>query len=154
MLNIYVDMDGVVADWNAFVFQHLGRHRAGWDDMKHYPRIYRDLPLKEGATELIAWLYEYQQNHEVFLAFLTAIPSNHHMPWAVQDKVDWARRHWPSMPVFIGPYARDKQAHCQAGDILLDDKWLNCEQWQQAGGRSHQYRDWTQAKIWLEQTLL
>jgi hypothetical protein len=41
--------------------------------------------------------------------------------------------------VRFGPYAEDKQRHCTPGDILIDDKLSNCEQWQAQGGWAIHY---------------
>lgn len=38
------------------------------------------------------------------------------------------------MKVNFGPYAKDKQYHCEVGDILIDDSSINIEQWRARGG--------------------
>ena len=38
------------------------------------------------------------------------------------------------MKMNIGPFFRDKQNWCKPGDILIDDKWTNIEQWYAKGG--------------------
>jgi hypothetical protein len=78
------------------------------------------LPLKEGANELATWCQRYCIKTGTELRFLTALPSQNDMPWAVQDKVWWAADHFPNIPVFIGPYSGDKWKHCQIGDVLID----------------------------------
>jgi hypothetical protein len=34
----------------------------------------------------------------------------------------------------FGPYSKDKHQHCRPGDILIDDRSSNIEEWQAAGG--------------------
>jgi hypothetical protein len=34
----------------------------------------------------------------------------------------------------FGPYSKDKHMHCQPGDILIDDRLSNVEEWRTAGG--------------------
>jgi hypothetical protein len=46
-----------------------------------------------------------------------------------------------NIPVFFGPYAYDKHKHCEIGDILIDDRQSNCEEWEAAGGIAHMYRN-------------
>jgi len=153
-------MDDVVADWYQSAQDFLGlkynerRERipeSDWQRLKAHSRFYRHLPLKAGARQLVAAcekLVSQRQADEI--RFLTALPRNDDMPWVVNDKVYWARDHFPTIPVFIGPYSSDKWRHCQPGDILIDDRTDNCEQWIKAGGLAHVYRSWPECQIWLE----
>ena len=59
------------------------------------------------------------------------------MPWAFYDKVIWAVKYFPDIPVMFGPHSTDKYKHCQKGDILVDDRLDNCQAWTQAGGISY-----------------
>jgi len=158
---IYLDMDDVVADWYKSAQDFLGLRynskleripQEDWDRLKSHSRFYRHLPLKEGARQLVSaceTLVEQRLVEEV--RFLTALPRNDDMPWAVNDKVYWARDHFPTIPVFIGPYSDDKWKHCRPGDILIDDRTDNCLQWENAGGHAHIYKNWPDCKVWLDQ---
>ena len=153
-------MDDVVADWYQSAQDFLGlkynerRERipeSDWQRLKAHSRFYRHLPLKAGARQLVAaWENLVSQRRADEVRFLTALPRNDDMPWAVNDKVYWARDHFPTIPVFIGPYSSDKWRHCQPGDILIDDRTDNCEQWIKAGGLAHVYRSWPECQTWLE----
>jgi hypothetical protein len=46
----------------------------------------------------------------------------------------WAQEHFPDIAVHFGPHSYEKQRHCKAGDILVDDRPDNCSQWRDAGG--------------------
>ena len=164
-MNIYLDMDDVVADWIGYAQAFFKRPDLGtpgtmipqeeWEKLRTQQRMYRDLKVREGAKSLVAWLTWYQTaNPGTNLYFLSAIPHNNDMPWAVQDKVFWAQKHFPNIPVFIGPYSHEKYMHCrEPGDILIDDRTSNCEEWRREGGLAHEYREWPECKAWLEQTL-
>jgi len=153
-------MDDVVADWYGAAQEFLQLKynerqeripEEDWQRLKAHSRFYRHLPLKAGARQLVAAcerLVSQRRADEV--RFLTALPRNDDMPWAVNDKVYWARDHFPTIPVFIGPYSSDKWRHCQPGDILIDDRTDNCEQWIKAGGLAHVYRSWPECQTWLE----
>ena len=163
-MNIYVDVDDVVADWMQTAREFL---KTDWDyangerlpkevyaKLKSQSRFYRNLPLKAGALDLIDHLRDFAANNpDTQLAFLTAIPRNNNMPYSVQDKVWWANDHFPGIPLFIGPYSTDKWQHCTPGDILIDDRSSNCQEWRNAGGLAHQYTTWENCKPWLEETL-
>ena len=161
-MNIYIDMDEVVADWQSAAVTYVGPWDPAlkrcppeqWAKLRNYKRIYRELDVREGGYELVAWIQNYQAKHDnVFVAFLTAVPNGNDVAWAFQDKVHWANFYFPGIPVFFGPYSVNKQDHCKPGDILIDDRLSNCEEWRARGGIAHQYKDWLACKTWLEETL-
>jgi 5'(3')-deoxyribonucleotidase len=161
-MNIYIDMDEVVADWLSTAKKHIGDWdpdatrvpQSQWRKLLDYPRMYRELEVRRGGRELVEWVMNYQRTHDdVFVAFLTAVPSGNDVPWAFQDKVHWANFYFPGIPVFFGPYSEDKQVHCLPGDILIDDRHVNGVAWTAAGGRFCLYKEWTECKLWLEETL-
>jgi 5'(3')-deoxyribonucleotidase len=162
-MNIYLDMDDVVADWMGYARAYLKRPQweygqmlpdNEWRRLKDDQRMYSKLKLKPGATDLVNWVTRYCNDNNCGLFFLSAIPHNNDMPWAIQDKVVWGQQHFPHIPVFLGPYSHDKWVRCQAGDILIDDRTSNCEEWERAGGKAHIYRNWEDCKQWLESTLI
>ena len=161
---IYLDIDDVVADWYNHAQDYLGIRwdkednwhipDSSWKKLKEYQRFYRDLPLKAGANELVAWVTNYADSHNgVEVRFLSALPHNNDIHWAVWDKVQWIQKYFQGIPVFLGPYSNDKQRHCRPGDILIDDRIANCEQWEAVGGAAHIYDNWEDCKAWLEKTL-
>ena len=160
---IYLDMDDVVADWHTAAQDFLKMRwnkdneripQEDWDRVKQASHFYRTLPLKAGAVELV----EFCRNAVTAgladgLFFLTALPHDYSMPYAASDKVWWAHELFPDITVFLGPFSHDKWRHCKPGDILIDDRTSNCEEWIAAGGQSHIYRTWEGCRPWLEQTL-
>jgi hypothetical protein len=125
-----------------------------WNKVKAKKRFYRDLPLKTGAHELVAYCRDaVVQGLATDLFFLTALPHGNDVPFAVYDKVHWADRYFPGIPMLIGPYSGDKWRHCTPGDILIDDRVSNCTEWRSAGGLSHIYKTWEECEPWLEQIL-
>lgn len=160
-MDIYLDVDDVVADWMAYARVFFKRNfQVGerlppteWSRLKDDQRMYSKLELRVGAVELVDWCREYRDRTGAGLYFLTAIPRNNDMPWAVQDKVLWCQKYFPDIPMFLGPRSHEKADRCTPGDILIDDRTSNCEDWVEAGGRAHIYRDWDACKLWLEQEL-
>jgi 5'(3')-deoxyribonucleotidase len=159
---IYLDMDDVVADWMGEARRLVNRDwnygeripDSDWDKVKAKKRFYRDLPIKEGAQELVQFCQNAVANGLAKdLFFLTALPHSDTVQHAAYDKVHWADKNFPNIPVFFGPYSFDKHKHCQTGDILIDDRTSNCEEWQAAGGHAHVYRTWTNCRPWLENVL-
>ena len=162
--SIYLDMDDVVADWLVYAQEVLKMRwddkkgeripQEDWDRLKANNRFYRDLPLKPGAMELTQFCRDYvAKNPDVGLYFLTALPHDYSTPYAPSDKVNWAAKYFPGIPVFLGPFSHDKYRHCKTGDILIDDRHSNCNEWVAAGGRAHIYTTWENCKPWLEKEL-
>jgi hypothetical protein len=164
-MNIYLDMDDVVADWLPYA-QDLLKMRwddvsgeripqADWDRLKEDLRFYSKLPIKPGAYELVDWCKRYtSRNPGTRLAFLTALPHDYSGQYASYDKVFWADKYFPGIPVFFGPFSHDKYRHCQdPNDILIDDRHSNCSEFIAAGGKAHVYKNWEDCKLWLEKEL-
>jgi 5'(3')-deoxyribonucleotidase len=160
-MNIYLDMDDVVADWMPAARAIVNRNwdygeripESDWNKVKAKARFYRDLPIKLGAHELVEYCKNIVQETNGTLQFLTALPHDYSVPYAAQDKVWWAHERFPGIPVFFGPFSFDKHKHCQPGDILIDDRTSNCNEWHAAGGLAHIYRTWPDCKVWLESVL-
>jgi 5'(3')-deoxyribonucleotidase len=162
-MNIYLDMDDVVADWHTAAQDMLKMRwnkdneripQEDWDRIKNDSHFYRNLPLKPGAKELVQHCRDAVVSGKAkALFFLTALPHDYSMPDAASDKVWWAHDHFPGITVYLGPFSHDKWRHCKPGDILIDDRTSNCYEWEVAGGRAHIYRTWEACKPWLEQTL-
>lgn len=143
-------MDGVVADFDEYAFRTLGVPPSGgiypdevWKKLATNPRIYRDLKKTPYADELVnvCKILSIERNWE--LKFLTAVPKGNDVQWAFYDKMIWAQIFFPDIPVMFGPYSKDKHLHCEAGDILIDDRNSNVEEWRAAGGLAILHKDFT-----------
>ena len=157
-MNIYIDMDDVVADWTGFAnkfFDTPNRPATHylpdeeWAKLKTQQRMYAQLELKEGAHELVQMCISFAREIGGGVFFLTALPHDDSFPFAAYDKVHWADSNFYNVPVFFGPYAKDKHNFCAPGDILIDDRRSNCEDWVKAGGLSCIYTTWEACKPWL-----
>jgi 5'(3')-deoxyribonucleotidase len=159
---IYLDVDDVVADWMPAARAIVNRNwnygeripDSDWNKVKAKARFYRDLPIKEGAFDLVNFCCDAVASGLADeLRFLTALPHDYSVPFAVYDKVRWCDKNFPGIPMLIGPFSHDKWRHCTPGDILIDDRTSNCEEWIRAGGQAHIYRTWEACKPWLEKIL-
>lgn len=113
---VYVDMDGVVADFEA-AMNAAGSTPA---EFKLRAGVYRHLPLIPGAMEAIGALIE--AGVEVW--FLTKPPGKN--PYSTTEKLQWVKEQFPELyeRVIITP---DKGAVGTSRDILVDDhpEWAN-----------------------------
>lgn len=138
---IYLDMDGVVADFNAYARSVCKTEVIGdrwpeqeWTRLKDNPRLYKDLAKTSEADELVYFCKKVSVSHDYDLKFLTAVPKNNDMFWSFYDKVIWVQKHYGDIPVMFGPYSTDKHLHYKAGDILIDDRTSNINEWRSVGG--------------------
>lgn len=143
MKTIYLDMDGVVADWEAGAAELVGYVSeypekpyppSDWEKIRNHKRIFRNLPKMKRADELVELARRFRDELGWQLLFLTAVPHYNDIHWAYYDKVMWAFERYPDIPVHFGPYSQDKRNHTKPGDILVDDRFDNCEGWREAGG--------------------
>ena len=142
MRTIYIDMDGVVADFDSYVSALLGRPigwgatqdltDVEWERLASVDRLYFQMPLMPDATKLIAYIKSLSTRFHV--QFLTAVPRRSTIPSAKDDKQAWIDKYFPGMRMDIGPYSHHKQKWCKPGDILIDDRPSNIEQWTAGGG--------------------
>lgn len=165
---IYIDMDGVLADFNhraqevlsASSQDHQRAAQAGrwppeqWALLTEDSHFYRHLPKTGHADRIMSWAQRFERELGWRLRVLTAVPKDNDMPEAFHDKILWINEHYPGTRVWFGPYSRDKQQHCRPGDVLVDDRTDNCDDWVRAQGVAIRARDLDQAVRDLEQLFL
>jgi hypothetical protein len=141
MTTLYLDMDGVVADFDEYAHRTLGLPPSGgiyaddqWAKLAANPRLYKELKKTPYADRLVEFCDKISKDNKWEFKFLTAVPKGNDVPWAFYDKMSWALFYYPSIPVMFGPYSKDKHHHCKPGDILIDDRELNIKDWRAAGG--------------------
>jgi 5'(3')-deoxyribonucleotidase len=156
MTTLYLDMDGVVADFDEYAARTLGLPPSSgvyshdvWQRLANNGRIYRDLNKTSYADELVFQCSRIAKKFDFGLYFLTAVPKGNDVPWAFYDKVVWAQKNFPAIAVMFGPYSKDKHVHCRPGDILIDDRVSNIEQWRAAGGVAIHHRDFATTMLEL-----
>jgi 5'(3')-deoxyribonucleotidase len=138
---LYLDMDGVVANFDEYAARTLGVPPSGgiypdeiWHKLASNARLYRDLIKTPYADELVRRCIKFCLERDYDYAFLTAVPKGNDVKWAFYDKVEWAQKYFPGIPVMFGPFSKNKHQHCRPGDILIDDRLSNIEEWRSAGG--------------------
>ena len=151
-LHLFLDVDGVLADFDAHVAamfeaspRELGDDRL-WPLVEGLAEFWTSIPLKAGAMDIWA----VARKHDPI--FLTGCPRTG-FDRAAAHKREWLRRHFGEVPV-ITCFSRDKARHLKApGDILVDDRIANIKRWEKAGGRGIWYRDAEQTVRDLRQAL-
>lgn len=143
MRKIFVDMDGVLADFDTGYEQKFGvRPRkdannidsnVDWDLVRTTPNFYMHLPPMPDMEELwhgvILLATQYQCTWPVVL---TGIPYS--IVQAASNKRKWAAKNLGDHIQMICCLSKEKYKFASPGDILIDD-WTKYEQrWIDAGG--------------------
>ncbi len=136
MARLYLDLDGVMADFDAAFPAVFGLdHRSMADDemrerINAHPSFFRDLPPCPNAVDFFRRIAMYFNT-----AILTACPRNNYAE-AARQKREWVREHLGRnvtvLPV-MGGHNKPLFMH-EDGDILVDDSPKNIAAWIKAGG--------------------
>lgn len=134
MAQLYVDLDGVLADFDGHFRALFGRakHDGGpqedddWAKVRASKTFYRDMPPMRDMKRL----WKYIAKHDPCV--LTGIPKS--MPeQATINKLEWCKRHVPEACV-ITCLSAEKSLYCEPGDILIDDWERYKGKWEAKGG--------------------
>ena len=141
MRQLYLDADGVLADFDKGATAVLGlhprafekRHGLGrfWQKLASAPDFYFGLPLMDDAMEL------FEAVKHLNPVILTGLPRGN---WAADQKVRWAAKYFPGTRI-ITTMARDKRNHAKEGDVLVDDQERHRHLWEEVGGIFIHHRD-------------
>lgn len=132
--HIFLDCDGVLADFDAAgrilwgeeprqYEARVGSNRF-WQELEDRGDFYRTLPLMPDAMRL------YEGVRHLNPTILTGCPRGN---WAEAQKVDWAERHFPGVPI-ITCRSSHKRDHAKPGDVLIDDWPQHRHRWIEMGG--------------------
>jgi len=132
--HLFLDCDGVLADFDAGAKQLLGmtpaafeeRHGRGefWKRLARASNFYGELPEMPDARRLFDAVKHLKPT------ILTGLPLG---KWAAPQKERWAAEHFPGVPI-ITTMARQKHLHMERGDVLVDDRENHRHLWENAGG--------------------
>ncbi len=160
---IYIDMDGVLVDFDRGVKELLGLdpqpqesssdeyNKMLWEKARQYPNFYFKLkPVKDMVDMFNELVKTYGDKVEI----LTGIPRKERgIETASQDKIDWIHKYL-SKDVKVNTVRRkEKKNFCLgSGYILIDDYTKNLNEWFEAGGTSILFKDAATLR-WQLQTL-
>ena len=132
--HIFLDCDGVLADfdkagvllWGMPPRQYEAEvgSQQFWDELRCKTDFYGTLPLMPDAMALYTGVAHLNPT------ILTGCPRGN---WAEQQKVAWATRHFPGVPI-IPCRSADKRDYAGPGDVLIDDWPQHRHRWIEMGG--------------------
>ena len=135
---IYLDLDGVFADFNGAVQKHC----PGLIYQQHSKQIWQVLetiPNFFSTLDVLPSLKIYDDiasNTNIEMQFLTALPrATGYLKTAQRDKTDWVHEHIDWAQVNCVSSWEMKKYFCRGKhDLLIDDSPRNIEDWAKAGG--------------------
>lgn len=153
---LYLDLDGVFADFDLGVLHKAGKlpkeldDAAMWKLLCETPQFYRGLRPMPGADRL--WL-AFSPHKPIFLSGVP-LPVDW-MRFAPQDKAWWLNYSRFYAPL-ITCLSKDKATFCKPGDVLLDDRDHYAQNWRDAGGVfiTHDPKDITRSLLLVQEAML
>lgn len=130
-MTLFLDLDGVLADFGAHVAALFGRTphamapRELWQRAARTPGFFETMPMTLDGRKLWEFCAPFEPH------ILTGLPRG---SWAEAQKRRWVARHLgPDVPV-LTCLSRDKCTFAAPGDVLVDDTLRYAHLWEAAGG--------------------
>lgn len=129
---LFLDLDGVLADFEARVMELTGRKADDQPSRRMWPILANP---KHDFYNSLNWMSDGQELWEKTKMYnptiLTGLPMGN---WAEAQKRTWcARMLGENVPV-ITCMARDKHTFARPGDVLVDDRVKAKSEWERVGG--------------------
>lgn len=146
-IDVYVDLDGVVADFDSWVLKQYGRplselisteegknkFYADYSDHILHHDLFNTLDTLPGAVEMIMLVLSDSDYLDLAPEILSAAGQNH-TEIAMQQKREWCARNLPGIKVNLVTHSTDKAKYAHPKAILIDDRMASIGPWRDAGG--------------------
>lgn len=135
-VKLFLDCDGVLADFDAHFMEISGEHPRGYED-RHGSAAFWKVIMK--TDKFFTSLKPMADAHRLYEAvkhlnptILTGIPNG---GWAEQQKLDWRDIYFPGVPM-ICCASKDKRKHMEPGklNIIIDDWDKHKHLWEEYEG--------------------
>lgn len=153
---IYLDMDGVIADFDARYKKLYKIYPSEADTYKVFDKFFTQfiddqqfakLDLMSDAVELI----EYLKTLSIPTEILSSTSSEKRDAEIRKQKLEWLDKHNITFPVNLVPGKRFKKDYSNSNVLLIDDTSVNIDQWRKEGGVGILHKDWPSTLAILRQ---
>jgi hypothetical protein len=130
-MRLFLDLDGVFADFDRGVQQLLGKQphelkpEQMWRALAKAPDFYGTLALMADARQLWDFCRPFQPT------ILTGLPRGN---WAAPQKRRWVANMLGRDVAVLTVMSRDKHRYSAPGHVLVDDRLSLAEAWEKQGG--------------------
>lgn len=144
MKKIFVDMDGVLADFDSYyerlygVTTKEGFNKTRWTDFCKSAK-FASLDYFPGAERLIQYLKNIENLPGVSVMILGSTGGYDFHGEVQRQKLFWLKTHDIPFPAIFVPGKRFKRFHATSASMLVDDHPENVKQFIEHGGHAHQY---------------
>lgn len=149
---LYIDLDGVMADFDLYFRQEFGvetkelRDPELWKRINGHGKFFRNLPPMPGALEF------FRSVEHMNPTILTSCPKSNYAVAAVQKR-QWVYEHLSS-EITVIPMLGGKNKCLfmhSPGDVLIDDHLeKNCIPWREHGGMAIHHKNFESTKKQLD----
>jgi hypothetical protein len=158
---IFLDCDGVLADFDKRAQQIIGHPRSVfdqwsdkdfWDALFSQGRkgIYENLDKMPDADQLVSGVVDLTWKHGLAMPIiLTGKPRGEGF---TEEKLAWRDKNYPDLEMIVC-FSAEKFSHMKPGDIIIDD-WVRFQHmWENAGGRWILHKNAEQSLAELQEML-
>ena len=136
---VFLDLDGVFADFHGAVVKHTGTDTwsiESWKILDRVPNLFLHLDVLPGSQDGFKEIVEICRAYGSEVQILTALPiPTHSLVTAPKDKITWVRKNLcQNIQVNCSAGWRNKISWVEPKAILIDDMRRNIEMWNDHGG--------------------
>ena len=137
-MQIYLDCDGVLADFNKKFREVTGHNPADYDKLYGIKAFWKIVQLNNGFFEDLDLMPDAMELYDAVKhlnpIIITGLPMGAFGKRCSDEKLSWRDKHFPGVEM-ITCLSVDKKNHMKAhGDILIDDSPKYEPLWTHAGG--------------------
>lgn len=162
MATIYIDLDGVVADFELRYTEVTGRLWLGsepsavrWARLKGKEEgFYAGIRPYPWAKSFVERVQDLASKSGLTVATLSALPSVIEFPTAKDEKLDWVEKTFPEIEgSYLAKSSSVKWKFATPGSIIIDDNPRNVAQWMKFGGIAIRHLNFEDSLVQLEEVL-
>ena len=155
---IYLDMDGVIADFNKKYKEMFSIPPAEAEKDKKFEPFFNEFIAKESFAKLELMpdainLMNYLRNTGIPIEILSSTSSERRDAQIRPQKMKWLKDNQIEFPAILVQGAHLKQKYATPDSLLIDDTSKNIDEWRRAGGIGILYTDYVSCVAMLSMYL-